>query len=75
MAADGYPDSYKKGSIIKNIPKETADLKVFHAGTKLMDNVIYSSGGRVMCVTALGENTQIAKERSYESIKEIEWED
>jgi phosphoribosylamine--glycine ligase len=40
-----------------------------------MDNVIYSSGGRVLCVTALGENTQIAKERSYESIKEIEWED
>ena len=75
MAADGYPDSYKKGSIIKNIPKETADLKVFHAGTKLMDNVICSSGGRVLCVTALGENTQIAKERSYESIKEIEWED
>jgi phosphoribosylamine---glycine ligase len=75
MAANGYPNSYKKGSVIKKIPKESEKLKVFHAGTELINNDVQSSGGRVLCVTALGDSTQEAKEKSYQAIKEIEWSD
>ncbi|MEK7191221.1 MAG: phosphoribosylamine--glycine ligase, partial [Pseudomonadota bacterium] len=55
MAAGGYPGSYKKGDVISGLPTADApDAKVFHAGTALKDGNIVTSGGRVLCVTALG---------------------
>ncbi|MDG2060802.1 MAG: phosphoribosylamine--glycine ligase [SAR86 cluster bacterium] len=75
MASGGYPNSYKKGSVINGIPVENKKMKVFHAGTKLVNDELLSSGGRVLCVTALGDNTLEAQERAYASAKIITWED
>jgi len=76
MAAEGYPENYRKGDIISGLEQaNAADLKVFHAGTALDEagNVI-TSGGRVLCVTALGENVTAAQKRAYEGVKMISWQ-
>lgn len=67
MAADGYPDSYKKGDVISGIDDaNSADCKVFHAGTALDDaGNIVTSGGRVLCVTALGNSVSDAQKTAY----------
>ena len=57
MAARGYPDSYAKGDLIENIPAESTDGKVFHAGTRTDDEgKIRSNGGRVLCAVGLGKD-------------------
>jgi len=73
MAANGYPDSYKKGEII-NLPLEEADSKIFHAGTKLYEGNITSTGGRVICATALGEGIKEAQEKAYQLINSVGWD-
>ena len=73
MAANGYPDSYKKGEII-NLPLEESDSKIFHAGTKLDAGNITSNGGRVLCATALGGDIKEAQEKAYQLINSISWE-
>ena len=73
MAAGGYPDSYDKGDVIIGIPKETADSKVFHAGTATKDGEIVTSGGRVLCVVGLGDKVSEAQTTAYNIVKEIEW--
>ncbi len=74
MAAGGYPGSYKKGDVITGLPeKDAADCKVFHAGTALKDGAVVSSGGRVLCVTALGETVSAAQQRAYEVVNRIRW--
>ena len=76
LAAGGYPDHYAKGSIISGLPsKETADSKVFHAGTQLGDNNVVTSGGRVLCACALGENLADAQNKAYELTRSIHWDD
>lgn len=75
MAAGGYPNSYRKGDEISFIPEETPTLKVFHAGTKEKDSILTTNGGRVLCVTALGENTTQAKIKAYNSVNQITWQD
>jgi len=76
MAAGGYPGDYAKGKAITGIeqPDLGADLKVFHAGTTSKDGHIVTSGGRVLCVTALGETVSEAQKRVYAQIKKIRWE-
>ncbi|CAL1328955.1 phosphoribosylamine--glycine ligase [Candidatus Providencia siddallii] len=75
ISSIGYPEYYKKGDIIHNLPiKETSDFKIFHSGTKINNNKIVTSGGRVLCVTALGYDIIQAKEKAYEIIKKIKWE-
>jgi len=73
MAANGYPDSYKKGEII-NLPLEEADSKIFHAGTKLDAGNITSNGGRVLCSTALGGGIKEAQEKAYQLINSVDWD-
>jgi phosphoribosylamine--glycine ligase len=73
MAAQGYPGDYTKGDAIEGIPEETEDTKVFHAGTAERDGVIVTSGGRVLCVTALGDTVAAAQARAYEVVKKIRW--
>ena len=75
MAAGGYPKSYEKGNPIKGLPAETEDIKVFHAGTLTENNIIKTNGGRVLCVTALGENTTEAQFNAYNYVKQIKWKD
>jgi phosphoribosylamine---glycine ligase len=65
MAAAGYPDAPRKGDRILGLPGNTTDRVVFHAGTALRDNDVLTAGGRVLCVTALGENMKLAQQRAY----------
>jgi phosphoribosylamine--glycine ligase len=75
MAAGGYPGSYRKGDAIEGLPEEAADAKVFHAGTALAGNQVVTSGGRVLCVTALGDSVATAQRRAYEVAAHIKWRD
>ena len=75
MAAGGYPESYRIGDKISLIPQETKTMKVFHAGTKVKNSVLMTNGGRVLCVTALGENTTQAQLNAYNCVKQITWQD
>jgi phosphoribosylamine--glycine ligase len=76
MAAGGYPAEYRNGDVIHGLPlEEAADGKVFHAGTKLLeDDRVVTSGGRVLCVTALGNTVAEAQARAYELMKDIHWD-
>jgi phosphoribosylamine--glycine ligase len=74
MAAGGYPESYGKGDPISGLPvRENEDLKVFHAGTILKDTRVVTNGGRVLCVTALGDSVGDAKKNAYDMAKSISW--
>ena len=75
IASEGYPFEYEKNKEIKNIPFEQEDIKVFHAGTKYEDGKIKSNGGRVLCVTALGNSVQSAQVKAYDAITKIQWDD
>ena len=76
MAAGGYPDAYEKDQPIAGLAGlDTADLKVFHAGTRASAGATLSAGGRVLCVTALGETAQAAQERAYAAVHRIHWKD
>jgi phosphoribosylamine--glycine ligase len=75
MAAGGYPDDYRKGDVISGLDVATGDdCKVFHAGTALRGDDVVTSGGRVLCVTALGETVEEAAARAYEATGPIRWE-
>ncbi len=73
MAAGGYPGDYRKGDIIRGLPAEAADAKVFHAGTQLVDGQVTTQGGRVLCVTALGDTVLAAQQKAYEIAEKIHW--
>ena len=75
MAAKGYPHKYEKNNEIRNIPEESDEFKVFHAGTKLKDGSLKTNGGRVLCVTALGDSVQSAQAKVYSEIENILWDD
>ena len=75
MAAKGYPNDYKKGGKIKNLPIEHDGFKVFHAGTEYVDGDIRSNGGRVLCITALGDSVQSAQKKVYSKLSSIKWDD
>ncbi|MCF7991735.1 MAG: phosphoribosylamine--glycine ligase [Thiohalocapsa sp.] len=65
MAAAGYPGEYPVGDPISGLDGELPDTKVFHAGTRLVDGRVVTSGGRVLCVTALGDDVAQAQQRAY----------
>ncbi|MBS0507783.1 MAG: phosphoribosylamine--glycine ligase [Proteobacteria bacterium] len=72
MAAHGYPDSPRKGDAITGLPHDEDDAMVFHAGTQLdQDGVLRTSGGRVLCVTALADNVKQAQQRVYDMARGI----
>ena len=76
MAAGGYPDAYAKGKEIHGLDGVDSDtVKVFHAGTTSKEGAVVTSGGRVLCVTALGDTVSEAQQRAYEAVKKISWED
>ena len=74
VAAAGYPDSPRKGDVIANLPRNEPDVHVFHAGTVEKDGKVVTSGGRVLCVTALGDKVKIAAERAYELVDKIHFD-
>lgn len=74
LAAQGYPAAYRRGDVIEGLPTEIRDdLKVFHAGTALVDDKVVTSGGRVLCVCALGEGVADAQRKAYELVAKIHW--
>jgi len=76
MASEGYPGSYEKGHAIRGL-KEAAqvpDVKVFHAGTAIVEGQTVSNGGRVLGVTALGNSISAAKLQAYTAVKCIRWD-
>ncbi|MBH2894446.1 phosphoribosylamine--glycine ligase [Serratia marcescens] len=74
LAAGGYPGDYRNGEVIQGLPQqESADGKVFHAGTRLQGDDVVTSGGRVLCVTALGETVAQAQQRAYQLAEGIQW--
>jgi phosphoribosylamine--glycine ligase len=75
MAAGGYPGDYKKGDVISLPASLPADSKIFHAGTALNGDDVVTAGGRVLCVTALGETVTDAQARAYELLKQVSWKD
>jgi len=74
MASANYPDTPKLGDEITGLPKQLEDAYVFHAGTTLKDGVAVTSGGRVLCVTALGETVKFAQQRAYQITEGIHFE-
>lgn len=75
MAAKGYPQAPRRGSIISGIEKadKLPDVKVFHAGTALKDGKVIANGGRVLNVTATGKTVKEAQQKAYQAIKLIDW--
>ncbi|MBM3346191.1 MAG: phosphoribosylamine--glycine ligase [Betaproteobacteria bacterium] len=74
LAAGGYPDAPRRGDAITGIPEGTEDCKVFHAGTQLNGNEVLTAGGRVLCVTALGDSTKMAQRRAYQAVEGIRFD-
>jgi len=71
MASGGYPDQYEKGKVISGLGEATEDVVVFHAGTRLQDDEVVTSGGRVLGVTAKGASIPAAIERAYQAVGDI----
>ncbi len=76
MASEGYPGEYEKGKVIRGLAEADAleDVKVFHAGTKLQDGEVVTAGGRVLGITALGDDIAHAKLRAYQAVKKIRFD-
>ncbi len=74
IAAPGYPMNPRKGGVITGLPKDSSEAVVFHAGTAMQDGQVLTSGGRVLCVTVLGETVKQAQQRAYELAKGIHFE-
>ena len=74
LAAGGYPADYAKGDVINGLDQAAAlPGKVFHAGTALKDGQIVTSGGRVLCATAMGDSVSQAQQQAYALAKQIDW--
>jgi phosphoribosylamine--glycine ligase len=74
LAAHGYPASPRQGDAIRGLPAPAPDCRVFHAGTRLQGKALVTHGGRVLCVTALGDTLRFARQRAYEAIESIRFD-
>ena len=74
LAAANYPETPRKGDVISGLPSESETVKVFHAGTEEKDGKVVTAGGRVLCVTALGDNVKLAQKNAYDAIVGIHFD-
>lgn len=74
MASANYPDTPRTGDVITGLPKGSDDMQVFHAGTAMKNDQVITSGGRVLCVTALGETVKYAQAQAYQALAEIKFD-
>ena len=74
MASANYPDTPRTGDVITGLPKGSDDMQVFHAGTAMKNDQVVTSGGRVLCVTALGETVKYAQAQAYQALTEIKFD-
>ena len=77
LAANGYPESYQTGDEIEGLDQvaNMDNVEIFHAGTKMIENKVVTSGGRVLNVNGYGEKLVDAKEKAYDLVKKINWPD
>ncbi len=74
LASEGYPGNYRKGDPISGLDTSLGEnAKIFHAGTQAVDGQIVTSGGRVLCVTSLGEDIKAAQAGAYRGCEAIDW--
>ena len=74
LAAGGYPGDYAKGAVISGLDNEIEHSKVFHAGTQMAGDNVVTSGGRVLCATALGSSVKAAQALAYQRADTISWD-
>ena len=74
LAAAGYPEEPRKGDAIEGLPKPAEDCRVFQAGTRVDRGRLVTNGGRVLCVTALGDSIRMARARAYEAVERIRFD-
>lgn len=74
MAAEHYPASPRKGDPIQGLEQVPEQVKVFHAGTRREGDLVVTSGGRVLCVTALGDTVKAAQQAAYQGVDAIHWQ-
>lgn len=74
LAAHNYPDIPRNGDVINGIPTDTEDQITFHAGTKLQDGKVITSGGRVLCVVGLADTVRGAQQKAYDAISKIHFD-
>jgi len=74
MAAHGYPAAPRGGDRIDGLPSNAADAMVFHAGTASKDGHVVTAGGRVLCVTALGDSVKLAQQRAYQVVQGVRFD-
>ena len=74
LAAHGYPMNPRKGDVISGLPQDTDEVVVFHAGTQMKDGHVVTSGGRVLCVTALGGTLKQAQQLAYDTVQGIHFD-
>ena len=74
IACDGYPENYSKNNEITIKSSDSDKIKLFHAGTKLQDDKILTSGGRVFCATALGKDLQEAQSKAYDLVESVSFD-
>jgi phosphoribosylamine--glycine ligase len=74
LAAANYPGTPRQGDVISGLPEESDDVHVFHAGTAERNGKIVTAGGRVLCVTALGDNVKQAQKRAYDALVGIHFD-
>jgi phosphoribosylamine--glycine ligase len=74
VAAHGYPNAPRKGDVITRLPPDMDECVTFHAGTALQDATLVVTGGRVLCVTALGDTVRAAQKLAYEAVDQVAFE-
>ena len=74
LAAYNYPETPRNGDVITGIPADTEDQLSFHAGTKLQEGKLLTSGGRVMCVVGLADTVRGAQQKAYDAISQIQFD-
>jgi phosphoribosylamine--glycine ligase len=74
LAAHNYPETPRNGDVITGIPDDTEDQITFHAGTKVQDGKVLTSGGRVLCVVGLADTVRGAQQKAYNVIEKIQFD-
>ena len=74
IASNGYPESYESNKEVNIEESEDTEIKLFHAGTKMQDDKIFTNGGRVFCATALGNDLKEAQEKAYNLVGKVNFD-
>jgi phosphoribosylamine--glycine ligase len=74
LAAADYPETPRRGDVITGLDQRGDDFHIFHAGTALQNDAVVTAGGRVLCVTALGDSIKMAQRRAYQVVDGVRFD-